>query len=166
MLKFISPLIVVDDIERSRQFYEQLLGQRVKFDFGQNVAFEGEFSIHHKPHFQSLLGDTDKFPVARKANWGELYFEMDDLEQPYQRLNEAGVEFIHPVLEQPWGQRVMRLYDPDGHIVEIGESMEAVIWRFYQQDLSIEAISQKSSMPREFVEAVIKERTLGQTGSG
>lgn len=165
MLKFICSLIVVDDIERSRQFYEQLLGQKVKFDFGQNVSFEGEFSIHHKPHFQSLLGEVDKFPVARRAHWGELYFETDDLEPVYQRLSKAGTEFIHPINEQPWGQRVMRFYDPDSHTVEIGETMEAVVWRFYKLDLSIEAISQKSSMPREFVEAVIKERTLDQTGS-
>lgn len=91
MLKFVSPLIVVDDIGRSRQFYEQLLGLKVRYDFGQNVEFEGKFSIHYKAHFQSLLGEADKFPVARKANWGELYFEADDLEQIYQRLNEAGV---------------------------------------------------------------------------
>lgn len=165
MLKFISPLIVVDDIGRSRLFYEQLLGQKVKIDFGQNVVFEGEFAIHLKPHFQSLLGEAEKFPVARKAHWGELYFEMDDLEQVYQRLNEAGVEFIHPVREQPWGQRVMRLYDPDSHVIEIGETMEAVVWRFYKQGLPIDVISQKSAMPREFVEKVIKERTLGQSGS-
>ena len=48
MLKFICPLIVVEDIERSRAFYEQLLGQRVMFDFGQDVQFEGDFSIHLK----------------------------------------------------------------------------------------------------------------------
>lgn len=162
MLKFIAPLIVVNDMARSRHFYEQLLGQKVKFDFGPNVQFDGDFSIHLTSHFQSLLGETVQCPVTRKAHWGELYFEIDEFEPIYQRLNEAGVEFIHPIREQPWGQHVMRLYDPDGHIVEIGESMEAVVWRFYQQGLSIDLISEKSSMPHEFVECVIKERTAGQ----
>lgn len=60
----------------------------------------------------------------------------------------------------------MRFYDPDSHIIEIGESMEEVVWRFYKQDLSIDHISKKSSMPREFVEAVIKERTLDQADNG
>jgi len=45
----------------------------------------------------------------------------------------------------------------DGHIVEIGESMAAVVWRFYQQGLSLDRISEKSSMPPEFVKRVIKE---------
>jgi hypothetical protein len=70
--------------------------------------------------------------------------------------------FIHPIREQPWGKRMMRLYDPDDHIVEIGEPMEAVVWRFYQQGLSIELISKRSSMPPEFVERVIEEH--GEAG--
>ncbi len=34
MLKFDAPLIVVNNMARSRYFYERLLGQKVKFDFG------------------------------------------------------------------------------------------------------------------------------------
>ena len=45
-MRYICPLIVVSDIKRSRQFYESLLGQKVKYDFGENVQFEGDFSIH------------------------------------------------------------------------------------------------------------------------
>ncbi len=165
MLKFDGPLIVVNDMARSRHFYEQLLGQKVKFDFGPNVPFEG-FSIHLKSHFQSLLGDVTQFPVTQKANWGELYFETDDLEPDYHRLSAAGIEFIHPICEQPWGQRVMRFYDPDGHIVEIGETMQAVVWRFYEQGFSIDSIIEKSGMTREFIESVIQEQAESNQASG
>ena len=72
-------------------------------------------------------------------------------------MNAAGVEFIHPISEHPWGQRGMRFYDPDGHIVEIGETMEAVVWRFYEQGLPIDIISKKSAMTPEFIDSVIKE---------
>ena len=41
MLKFVCPLIVVEDIARSRQFYEQLLDQKVKYDFGVDVEMIG-----------------------------------------------------------------------------------------------------------------------------
>jgi catechol 2,3-dioxygenase-like lactoylglutathione lyase family enzyme len=165
MLKFDGPLIVVNDMARARHFYEQLLGQKVKFDFGPNVPFEG-FSIHLKSHFQSLLGDVAQFPVAQKSHWGELYFETDDLEPIYHRLKEAGTEFIHAICEQPWGQRVMRFYDPDGHIVEIGETMQAVVWRFYEQGLSIDIIHERSAMPREFIESVIQEHAESAQTSG
>ncbi len=155
MLKFVSPLIVVEDMARSRQFYEQLLEQKVKFDFGVDVAFEGDFTIHLKSHFQSLLGDAAKYPITSKAHNGELYFDSDDIELVYQRLQAAGVEFIEAIQEQPWGQRAMRLYDPDGHILEIGEPMEATIRRFYGQGWSIERIAAKTGMPHGFIVGAI-----------
>ncbi len=155
MLKFISPLIVVEDMARSRQFYEQLLEQKVKFDFGVDVAFEGDFTIHLKSHFQSLLGDAAKYPITTKAHNGELYFDADDIESIYQRLQAAGVEFIEGIREQPWGQRAMRLYDPDGHIIEIGEPLDITVRRFYLQGWSIERIAEKTGMPREFIAGAI-----------
>jgi hypothetical protein len=88
-----------------------------------------------------------------------LYFETDELEPIYRRLKEAKVAFIHGIYEQPWGQRVMHLYDPDGHIVEIGEGLDAVVWRFYEQGLPVDLIVEKSTLPREFIERVIQEHT-------
>src|SRR5512143_4023783 len=99
MLKFVSPLIVVEDMAHSRQFYEQLLEQKVKFDFGVDVAFEGDFTIHLKSHFQSLLGDASKYPITSKAHNGELYFDSDDLESIYQSLQAAGVQCIEGIQE-------------------------------------------------------------------
>ncbi|BCY16480.1 glyoxalase/bleomycin resistance/dioxygenase family protein [Leptolinea sp. HRD-7] len=158
MLKFIAPLILVEDLTRSRQFYEQVLGQTVKFDFGEDIQFEGDFSIHFRPHFQRLLGGENAFPVTRKANWGEFYFETDEIEAVEQRLREAGVEVIHPIHEQPWGERVIRVYDPDGHILEIGESLEAAARRFYRDGQTTEWIMEKIGMPREFVEQAISQQ--------
>ena len=143
MLKFVSPLIVVEDMARSRQFYEQLLEQKVKFDFGVDVAFEGDFTIHLKSHFRSLLGDATQYPITMKAHNGELYFDVDDIESTYQRLQAAGVEFIEGIQEQPWGQRAMRLYDPDGHIIEIGQPMDITVQRFHQQGWSFEQHQRK-----------------------
>ena len=157
MLKYIGPLIVVADMSVSRNFYEQLLGQKVQMDFGENVSFEGNLAIHSKPHFQALLGGAAQYPVTNKANNGELYFETDEIEQVCRRLEEAGVEFIHTIREQPWGQRVLRLYDPGGFIVEVGETMDIVTWRLHREGLSIEQVVGKTGMPREFVEGVLRE---------
>ncbi len=160
MLKFISPLIAVEDMTRSRQFYEQLLEQKVKFDFGVDVAFEGGLTIHLKSHFQSLLGDAARYPITLKSHNGELYFDADDIETVYRRLQAAGVEFIEGIQEQPWGQRTMRLYDPDGHILEIGEPMETTVRRFSGQGWSVERIAEKTGMPHEFIEGAIEETSI------
>jgi len=155
MLKFISPLIVVEDIATSRRFYEDYLGQKVLFDFGEDVQFEGGFSIHQKAHFQTLLGDERRYPITLKSNAGELYFETNEMEAAQARLKQSGAEFIHEIKEQPWGQRAMRLYDLDGHILEIGESMESAIVRLHDQGLSVDEIVKKTGMPKEIVEGAV-----------
>lgn len=40
-MKFQLPLIAVRDLERSKAFYQQVLGQRIMMDLGANVSFEG-----------------------------------------------------------------------------------------------------------------------------
>ena len=158
MLRFVCPLIVVENITNSRRFYERVLGQQVQYDFGENVTYQGDFAIHRRAHFQQLLGDPTHYPFIPRAHNGELYFEADDIEAVLSQLKRNSIEFIHELQEQPWGQRVMRFYDPDGHIIEIGEPMETVVWRFFKQGLSIREICERSSMPAEFVERVIKEQ--------
>jgi len=54
-MKFICALLTVADIKRARDFYEGLLNQKVKYDFGENVTFEGDFAIHLQSHFSSLI---------------------------------------------------------------------------------------------------------------
>ena len=151
-----GPLIVVNDISISRHFYEQLLEQKVQYDFGPNVSFEGNLAIHLRSHFQELLGEESQYPITLKTHNGELYFEADALEPIFERLRQAGAEFISEIQEQPWGQLAMRLYDPDGHILEIGESMEETVRRFYRQGWTAARIQEKTGMPHEFVEQAIQ----------
>jgi hypothetical protein len=84
-----------------------------------------------------------------------LYFETENLEAAQARLKLSGAKFIHEIEEQPWGQRAMRLYDLDGHIIEIGESMGSSILRLHEQGLSMQEIVKKTGMPNEFVEAAL-----------
>jgi catechol 2,3-dioxygenase-like lactoylglutathione lyase family enzyme len=154
MLKYQGVVIAVQDIAVARRFYEELLGQKVGMDFGVNVGFEGGLAIHQKDHFAELLGGAARFGMQARSHDGELYFETDEVQAVEQRLQAAQVEFIHPIREQPWGQRVLRVYDPDGHVVEIAETMEALVERMFRQGSSAEAICQKTAMPAAFVNKV------------
>ena len=58
---------------------------------------------------------------------------------------------IHPVREQPWRQKVVRFYDPDGHMVEVGESMEHLSFRLYDEGMSVEIIAKTIGLSEEFV---------------
>lgn len=151
-MKYICSLITVNDMKRSRDFYEKVLNQKVTFDFGANVAFEG-FAIHLKSHYQSLIDNKE---IKSGGNNFELYFEEDDLENTVKRLREYGATFVHPLREQPWRQRVVRFYDPDENIVEIGESMEHAAYRLYKEGMETEKISAATLMPEEFVRKAIE----------
>ncbi len=155
-IAFTCALVTTRDVAKSRNFYETLLGQKVKFDFGQNVTFEGDFAIHEETHFLSLLGKDAAQSGGGAGNNFELYFETDEIEAILRKLESEHIEFIHGLREQPWGQRVMRLYDPDRHIVEIGEPMPAVIRRFHKAGMTAAEIGARTSMPEDIIKKEIE----------
>jgi catechol 2,3-dioxygenase-like lactoylglutathione lyase family enzyme len=143
------------DIAASRRFYEDLLGQEVEMDFGPNVGFKGGLALWQVEHAFQMIHErasesTD--PLGRQNL--ELYFETAELEAASARFSKAGVEYLHSLREQPWGQRAFRVYDPDGHIVEVGEPMPAVILRLLGEGLPTEAVAEKTGMPIEIVQQI------------
>lgn len=140
-------LLAVKSMEVTRSFYEKFLGQKVVMDLGINVCFEGGFSL--QAEFPGLAG----FPAERlawKGHDGEVYFESTDFDADASKIKgNASVELLHDVKEYPWGQRVLRFFDPDGHIVELGENMDMVLGRFVAQGMSAEEISQRTGIPAE-----------------
>jgi catechol 2,3-dioxygenase-like lactoylglutathione lyase family enzyme len=153
-----SCVILVDDIEKSKHFYNNVLGQKIINDFGRNVVFEGGLSIWQKDYALNLIFEGKVYEIAVGGNNFELYFETDNLDNLYDLLVSEKVEVIHSILEHSWGQRGFRVRDPDGHIVEFSESMESVVRRLNLQGLSLEVISEKSMMPMEFVEMALKKQ--------
>ena len=148
---FLSSVIFVQDVPTSRKFYEGLLGQQVMMDHGLNVGYVGGFALWQAEHaHQIIFGRPCQIKRLGHDNC-ELYFETDQLDAMWTRLSEANVQIVHPLVEQPWGQRVFRVYDPDGHVVELGEPMSAPILRFLSQGMSVEQIAQRTSMPPEMV---------------
>lgn len=68
-------------------------------DFVENITFYGDFAIHQKNHFKTLINNS---PISIKSNNFELYFEDDDLETIVNRLKDNDFEFLHEIIEQPW----------------------------------------------------------------
>jgi hypothetical protein len=93
-----------------------------------------------------------------RSNNFELYFEEKQFEKFVEKLKCYGVELIHDVREYPWGQNVIRFYDPDMHVIEVGESMVSVVRRFHDQGLSVEEIAERTQHPLEFVRDALNEK--------
>jgi catechol 2,3-dioxygenase-like lactoylglutathione lyase family enzyme len=155
-MKFICPLIVVDDIEASKKFYTEVLGQKITMDLGANVTFAESFAIQSKSTWTGFI-DKPASEIRYQGNDAELYFEAPDFDASVERLKTCGVKYVHPVKEYAWGQRVVRFYDPDMHIIEVGESMMNVCRRFKEQGMTVEEIVAKTMFPQEVVEMFLEE---------
>ena len=154
--KFESTVFFVQDVEKSKNFYANILGQKILMDFGLNVGFEGGFAIWDADYaLKSIFQEkADKIKVG--GNNTEIYFESSKLESLYQKLKNESVEFIHPIREAPWGQKAFRIRDPDKNIIEFGEPMSDVVIRLHEQGKTIEEIAKKSLMPIEIINKILE----------
>ena len=152
--KYTSALIAVSDMEKSKQFYHDVLGMNVVADFGANVTLDGGIVLQTLDTWTSFIR-TDK--VVLPNNAGELYFEDEDMDAFCGHLKQFDICYVHPLLEHRWGQRIVRFYDPDKHIIEVGEKLDAVILRFLEQGLSAEETAVRMDIPVDFVTACQKK---------
>ena len=142
MLKFKCPLLAVTDMEKAITFYEEVIGDRVVMDFGENVQFSGGFALQEMKKWKEMI-HTDQ--VCTKSNDAELYFEEKDFDK-----------FLEYLKEFPEIECVVRFYDPDHHIIEVGEPMDAVIKRLFESGMTVEQVSEKSQYPIEYVKRFAK----------
>jgi catechol 2,3-dioxygenase-like lactoylglutathione lyase family enzyme len=150
-MKFIYTLIAVKNIDRSKQFYREVLGLEVMADFGANVTLTGGVALQTAETWKEFIHKQDE-EILFRNNACELYFEEDDIDAFAVRLDhKKNIEYIHPLLEHPWGQRVVRFYDPDKHIIEVGENMVLVVKRFLDAGLSVEETAVRMNVPVEYV---------------
>lgn len=155
-MKYKNPLLVVSDMERSKAFYKEVLGLRVIMDFGANITLTGGVCLQEKRSWEELTGFKEE-DIQFGANDAEIYFEEDDFDGFLSRLNEIkGLRFVHHAIEHRWGQRAVRFYDPDMHIIEVGENMKAVCRRFLESGMSAEQVAARMDVPLKYVNACMK----------
>lgn len=84
----------------------------------------------------------------------ELYFEEDDFDSFAKKLEDIqGIDYVHPVIEHSWGQRVVRFYDPDRHIIEVGEDMSSVVGRFLNAGMSVEETAERMDVSVDYIKS-------------
>ena len=158
-INFSMPVIFVDDIKVSKDFYQNIFSLEVEMDFGENIVFRDAFSIWQRNRAEKIIFENKIIAGKREGhNNVELYFESINIESIWEKILSSKVEIIHPIKEESWGQRVFRVYDPDKFIIEVAEPMNEVIKRFHRLGFSEENISSKTQMPLEVVKKSLSER--------
>ncbi len=117
-MEYKGTLIVVKDCRRALKFYRDMFG----FEFVQGN--DGNMELTNRLFLQNARcwEDFTKKQIIPKNNQSELYFEEADIEKFAQRLEKLypETEYVNRLMTHSWGQKVIRFYDPDGNLIEVG----------------------------------------------
>ena len=152
-MKLKNPLLVVSDMDKSVKFYKEVLGLRKIMDFGENVTLTGGVCLQTKETWAEFI-ENESLSFGGKTS--EIYFEEDDFDGFENKLKNLDINYVHPVKEHSWGQRVVRFYDPDCHIIEVGENIKTVCKRFLESGMTPEQTAERMDVPLKFVKGCIK----------
>ena len=111
-------LIVVKDIEKSKQFYHDLFGLNVVLDNDGNMILTEGLVLQDEQTWKKFIGKD----IIPKNNSCELYFEERDLEAFIEKLEKLypDIQYVNRLMVHSWGQKVVRFYDLDGNLIEVG----------------------------------------------
>lgn len=111
------PIVSTGDLERLVDFY------RAAFDAERAYGFPGDDG---KDVYVTLtIGEASLGIGQEDGNRGThgrtaLWFYVDDVDDSYRRALDAGAISENPPTDMPWGERVARVLDPDGLVINLG----------------------------------------------
>ena len=120
-MKLKNVLIVVNDIKKSISFYKDLFGLDVVLDNAGNVILTEGLVLQDAAIWRDFINKD----IVPENNATELYFEESDIEGFAKKLDayEEPICYVNRLVEHSWGQKVIRFYDPDGNLIEVGTPM-------------------------------------------
>ncbi|MCC8015660.1 MAG: VOC family protein [Eubacterium sp.] len=156
-MEYKGTLIAVNDMEKAKQFYNSVLGLEVVMDAGVNVQLTGGIFLQTADTWVSFIHKSAS-DIVFENNAVELYFETDDMDDFIKKLGVfTNISYIHPVVEHSWGQRAIRFYDLDSHIIEVAENIIMVIKRFIDSGLTVEQTAKRMDVDVAYTKAALEQ---------
>ena len=111
-------LVVVKDCRKALKFYNDMFGFELVRDNDGNMELTDGLYLQEVKYWEKFLGKN----AVSKSNSTELYFEEPDIEDFIRKLETLypETEYVNKLMTHSWGQRVVRFYDPDGNLIEVG----------------------------------------------
>ena len=117
-MKLKNTLIVVKDIEKAKRFYHDLFGLEMIRDNDGNMILTDGLVLQEERYWKEFL----KREIIPQSNSCELYFEEADIEGFTEKLETLypDIQYVNRLMTHSWGQTVIRFYDLDGNLIEVG----------------------------------------------
>lgn len=154
-MKFCTTVIAVRDMEKSLQFYKELFNQDVKVDLGKNKTLTCGLALQQGLEY---IAGFDASTMKFRSNTMELYFETQDFDGFMKLLDShSQVERLHEPKTFSWLQRGIHIFDPDGHLIEVSESMYCVACKQFEAGKNVEETVKLVQHPIALVQAWYEE---------
>lgn len=112
-------VLAVLDLARSTDYYTSVLGLGIEFTVpGWTFLARGSFRV--------MLGECrGAMPPAELGDHSWYgYITVSDATALYAEYQAAGVEFIQPLADKPWGMREFGIRTIDGHRIMFGQELQ------------------------------------------
>ena len=128
-MKLKNTLIVVKDIEKAKQFYYDLFGLEMIQDNDGNMNLTDGLVLQEERYWKEFLKREERYwkeflkrEIISQSNSCELYFEEADIEGFVENLEKLypDIQYVNRLMTHSWGQTVIRFYDLDGNLIEVG----------------------------------------------
>lgn len=142
-----GPMLAVRNLKASKTFYEDVVECNITADAGGIVEFEGGLRLIPEWPWSARTG--------LKPSYGEsgveVCFETADMDAFLAKCDAKGIGLVGEARENPRGQRVARIRDPDGHLVEMTESIRTVCRRMVLSGADPAAVAEKAELTKDEV---------------
>jgi lactoylglutathione lyase len=120
MFKTLFPILVTADLRAALGFYRDLLGATVTYEFPAPDGAPGYVALELGGSHLGIGRDPDS-PAEANERFS-IWVYTDDCDAAIERLRAAGTRVVSEPEDQPWGERVARVLDPDGNLVIVGQA--------------------------------------------
>ena len=117
-MQYKGTLIVVEDCKKALKYYRDMFGLELVQDNDGNMQLTDNVFLQEAKYWEQFTGKA----AEGRNNHSELYFEEENLEAFVEKLEKLYPEtkYVNRLMTHSWGQKVVRFYDPDGNLIEVG----------------------------------------------
>ena len=117
-MQYKGNLIVVKDCRKALAFYQDMFGLKLLCDNDGNMELSQGIYLQEETYWEKFLGKK----VVYQNHASELYFVEEDIISFVEKLKKLYPEtvYVNELMTHSWGQSVVRFYDPDGNLIEVG----------------------------------------------